>query len=591
MFKINQDTVRTNTLTVSIEKIDRYEKIFQDISEVNAYAGYQVILPNGSTKYIRYDDVDLVGKSLHIISNNSIEFNVSKIWSRKSNSEELANPERIFQLLDSYVKHRGKDFEEKLYSLYAEARKKLDYSILQKTLRKSIEVVSPVIMNIINHIDTGALSEFVLTGGIVKPPKCLIKPWDPTAETNTNTRNRTYLDTDYMDLVIYSLMVKSVIPIIADFGYIHSDQFRDGHMEYIMFNNMLDIHPLSELPGMRKLLAFTKDFVITADMTEKVGVKPTKSLMISREISEDDVPTYVVAGVIVKRVSALLFLGDTDERNAVTMVNKANASVLKSDKSGGGLTKSRTLTRSGGGQDDSDDKESYADSILVESRLTILDEVSYNFYLGDLNRIFRDMGFDGYDKLEYYASIAEKAATELLDRNLSWGQDYLIDITLLEIMKPDRDGPNSVGGRYVNYQAKKNEVIAVFTIMCLLGYERLAILFIAKNIPSDGIATINASQSKVALSKNLRDELLKHYPLGKESGGRSSTITHPAIDSVSMLVNSFVGGRWVETVGSDFIVEVYGMYTSKLVIGDLFDQLVSYIITLRERKQNRRYTV
>jgi hypothetical protein len=102
---------------------------------------------------------------------------------------------------------------------------------------------------------------------------------------------------------------------------------------------------------------------------------------------------------------------------------------------------------------------------------------------------------------------------------------------------------------------------------------------------------INASQSKVALSKNLREELLKHYPLAKETGGRTSTTTHPAIDSVSMLVNSFVSGRWVETVGSDFIVEVYGVYTSKLVIGDLFDQLVSYIITLRERKQKRRYNV
>jgi len=241
-----------------------------------------------------------------------IDFNISTLISKR-NKDEI-DSDKQFLLLNAYLDYKGHDFKSNLMQLYKDA----DDLLMMLINRKDINPLPySMVHNIINMFDPADVYHFVADVFKVKTPSALAESFDKVRETDGDgTRAQTYLKKDYYELAALNIILKAVLPVIGQFGYLKNSYINGTHKEYILFNFIV-AHPIYKSPAMVKLYQFVEKLVEISFKKDDVAA----IRVIEKRIPKEEMPLYILSSVVFSKISIATIVDDGDGNNVITRMH------------------------------------------------------------------------------------------------------------------------------------------------------------------------------------------------------------------------------------------------------------------------------
>jgi hypothetical protein len=282
-----------------------------------------------------------------------IDFTIGTIISKR-NKDELDGKQ--FTLLNEYLNYKGEEFKAELFQRLVNADDEIIMSINQADLHPlPYQIIHPIL----DMFDLMDIFNYIKNVYRIKAPSNLMEEFDPQIEQDgRGTRIQTYLKDDYYELAALSMIVKVTIGPLCHFAYIKSSEINTIHKEYILFHFFKNHHLFWTAP-MTKLLGLVEKLV----ELPTAGPEAESVRILEKQIAKEDMNIFILAIVVIQRISIAPIVDDNENRNIITKVYNYINNKLKSS---GDVSKSvrnktpLTDTESGGG-----DKESIIESYRI----------------------------------------------------------------------------------------------------------------------------------------------------------------------------------------------------------------------------------
>jgi hypothetical protein len=394
--------------------------------------------------------------------------------------------------------------------------------------------------------DLESVHNWITFSSGVQIPTTIDADYQPSVGDN-KSREKTYLKSDYMQLVSLSVLMRCMIPIWGQ--YITNIRQESGNQfkEYYAFQ-LLNKSAVAKCAAMEKLRLYIE---------HNVGEDKQNPNNTISGISSEDFGYWLLAFISIRR----LCLGDVrglDPRfHLISFIFKTILQKVRNNDSNfeNGVKFKNIEERSG---PDSENKISALERYKIKTNISLGETVELEYSI-------RDMA-DAATKLSY------KVDPQLLNRSLQSSQalmqQRLLDpqITLLRwVFKP------VISPRGLMYLPKPIVVQALGVAEAVLwarGHKYLALLCSSYPVISDKEMVISPVDSKMRVPKELTDELDKVYPFtsatnSKKAGVKQVSLVARSIDTVSDNLTMF---SWRSTADESMLQEVFGNTNRKIPI-------------------------
>jgi hypothetical protein len=178
----------------------------------------------------------------------SISFPVSSFISKR-NKDDLGLGSQ-YDLVNSYLNHKGNDFKIDLYRRYSEAEVSIVSDITRKELYPLPSNVSDKILEKFNFTE---VKDWLKNIYRYKAPNTLKDSFEEFQESVLGfTKDQTYIKDEYLDLVAFITILKTVLPTIAYYAELREDDIVSNQREVILFNFILRNKALGNSPAVNK---------------------------------------------------------------------------------------------------------------------------------------------------------------------------------------------------------------------------------------------------------------------------------------------------------------------------------------------------
>lgn len=496
-------------------------------------------------------------------NNKDIEFILSSVVSKR-NKEDLDDPDQ-FTLLNSYLDYKGEQFKDMLFDALAQ-----EYQYIMDELLLSSEIYPlpyRIVNNIISLFDFVDLFNFIKYEFKLPPPANLMDVFDEKIEKDLRgSRVQTYLKDDYIELATVATIIKAATPTITHYAYIKQKDFSSTHKEYMLFhilkpNYICSSNAIIKLQGLiEKLIEQTnKD-----DDSDAIRV-------LEKQLPKDELPTYLLAIVILQKIAVAPLIGDDGSRNIITKVYNYVNNKLKAT---GDIAKS---IRSKNPMPDTEsgivgDTESFLESHRLLESVESSYRIELNWAVSDIGRILYQMPLP--QKQIINMDILEEAKVfckKFLDGNIERPQIDILSTIFKTIIDPR-------GFDYLTIDNIYNLLSVGFSYLWGLGSKNLALLLVSQlDESSSGDLSINITTNKSRLSKELREELDYYYPYKRIIN--ATTFNNIVEDVINNLTTEFYTSKWVCVAEGKYIEEVVGEVNhNKLIPIDIKNMLAEFFI-------------
>lgn len=511
--------------------------------------------------YSSFNRTEVVVKVKH--NAKEIEFIISSVVSKR-NKEDLDNPDQ-FTLLNSYVEYKGTEFKDKLFEALSQ-----EYQYIMDDILLSSEIYPlpyRIVNNVIELFDFNDLFNFIKFNFRLQPPSNLADVFDEQIEKDSRgSRVQTYLKDDYLELATVATIIKVAALPLTQFAYVKQKDFSPTHREYMLFH-VLKPNPICDTNSMIKLQGLIEKLI---EQTNKDDESDAIRVL-EKQLPKDELPTYLLAIVIMQKIAVAPLVGDDSGRNIITKVYnyinnklKATGDIAKSIRSKNPMSDSESGIAG--------DTESFLESHRLLESIEASYRIELNWAVSDISKILYQMPES--QKKHIDLTILEEAKVfckKFLDGNIERAQIDMLSTIFKTIIDPR-------GFDYLTMENIYNLLSVGFAYLWGIGAKGLALLLVSQLDESSGEdLSINITVNKSRLSKELREELDYYYPYKRIIN--ATTFNNIVEDVINKLTTEFYSSKWVCVADSKYMIEVIGEVNhNRLIPIDIKNMLAEFFI-------------
>lgn len=361
---------------------------------------------------------------------------------------------------------------------------------------------------------------------------------------NPGTRERTYLKEDYKWLVTLSVALRIIIPVWGEF--ISRTRRTTGTVfkEYYAYKLLSQTNLIKSEP-MERLRIYVE---------RSLPMDKSKSAAILGGISSTDFPIWVLALVLVRRLSVGDVRGIDNKSTLITFIYKfIRQKVATHDNSFVGLVKDKPLD--GQGQE-SETNLSRLEGYKIKQELPAGDIAIIEYYMQDTESIVRRICPDIDINLLYQSNetIAELATQQI------WTPQIVITQWVLKKVVPPK------GLLYLNKLMVLRAMAAAQALLWHKQHYVLAALVGAVEHTNFDELQLGGTDSRARIPKELQEELGKYYLYFRKPSGKQKVIksVNPAIEAIDSVASMLSEHPWRLTIPQDWLEKVTNNKNSRL---------------------------
>ena len=494
----------------------------------------------------------------------TIIFNVSTIINKR-NKDEIA-ADKQFVLLEAYLDYKGDNFKTALMNEYI----KVDEILSDNIGRMEIMPLPNEIVNgILDLIDLDDVYNFIKNVYRYPALNSLGDEFDEKIiKDGHGTRVQTYIKDDYLQLVSFVQVLKSIIGPIGEFGYMNSTELGKAHNHYVLFN-FITQHKIAESAPYIKLYGLVNHVIVSLSKSED----ETLIRVIEKQLPSDEIVVWVLSIVMMQKIAMATIVDDTDVKNVITRTyNFVNNKLKVKGDTSNAIRSKRPMVDSESGDGD---PESILESYRIVSELPKGFIVEMDYYLGDLINT-PDLIDPKIDPV--VLGEARSFTQKLSDSKLSKAQITLLGWILKDVLDPRELN-------YVKMETILKLMALTFAYLWQNDFKYLALLLTALKVENDDAIVINFTTNRSRVTKDLKDIMDTIYPYKKiiVSTSTANREVNVADNAINILAEEFYKHRWVFTANSEYILEATNSKTLSInVPSDLKIQLAKLIIHINK---------
>jgi len=479
----------------------------------------------------------------------------------KRDKEEL-DPESQYNLLNSYLEYKGKDFRQLLFIAIADA----EYAIQETSYCKGLSnpPVGPI-HKVLDIFDMADIEHFVRDIYKVIPPENLMASFDQRIESDgLGTRAQTYIQQDYYELAAITIPIKVIIGLLSMYGIMKTSSMAQVHKEYILYE-LFTNHPINNYPSIVKL----RDWAgVLINLTVKPGEIESVTV-IEKQLPLAELPNYILAVVLLQKISIAVIIKDNQSRNIITRIYNYIINKLKTK--GGSVAKIRDKDPLSDTDSSSGDKESMLEAYRVVSNLTAGTEEELDWYVGNINFLIRDMG--GCPNM----ALLE----DMLQRNKCF---YNVAITKEQLIIAGYIFKDILDPRalmYINIHGIINIISLGFVLAWERGHKEMAMLLSARALCSEEDEVDIGATPNVRVDPEIKKRLQELYPYNKQLNvNKIESVVEAAISEITYAV---FGHKWLHNMPDQCLTELFGERLPRVLDPNFKNQLGALIIDICQR--------
>ena len=489
------------------------------------------------------------------------------------------NQQDIFQVINSYWESLSDETQTNIFDIYNNVFNTLcsaNEINNQITLRKLITAEVTKLLKLQNFDN---IARWMAYKSNIIIPTHLDNEYIDSID-KPGSRNRTYLISDYIDLVCLSILLRSMVPIWGEYMSLISNDMGNSLKEYYAFQLLNDSDILNH-KVFDKLITFI-NCIAGKDLEHNSSVV--------KLLSSEDLLTWVLALTVIKKVCIADVSGVNPRANIVTYIHKFVTDIIKEDS-----TSEKAIKKKG-------DKDSYSPELDEKLSSLESDKIKHSLSVGQISEI--ELMVDDVFKVAY--KLCPNLNTELLKNSLVSSEELIkypiseIQLTILKwLIKP------IIPSRGVDYLNKKKvtELLgATQSILWEKNHKYLALLITSHLDKSDYSFNISGCDRKNQLTKENTSKLnelfrISYFGIKKVKDVRSQNLVIQTIEKISndlfsvfqKTEDELCSFSWKMTADNRLITEFFGVnnikYNKIPISPDIRNILASLIIELAiERK-------
>ncbi len=446
--------------------------------------------------------------------------------------------EDVFRIINLYLQSLPANTQTMLFEYFAKIKYDLE-NIWDKNALYSH--LSNIVAEIYNLFNFDMVKDWILKN--IHIPNLEINftgSYEPSMD-DSGSRDQTYLRSDYTDLVTLSILLRLMLPIWHEFIERTKKEYGNSFKEYYAFRILRNSN-LYHCRAMEKLITWIS-FPITAHLDD--------SQLILSGISSEDIPQWLLALVVIRRLIVGRIEGIDPNVHLITYIHKFVIRKIQTSKlSGPDMIRQKT-TRV---DDENEDKESTLDRYKIKYNVSPGEIVEMEFALSNTANLITILAPNLDPKLveSNLQTIQRLQSVKLIDEQI-----ILLSWVTSKVVSPK-------GILYLNKSFLLNIMAVAQAIYTDMGYPTIGFMLTAYPVETaDYLLTTTDGKSRIP--KEIIDELNYHYPFVKRSGRKSTTtkVISPALAAVDRIVAGFSTKSWALTASDDQLRQNYGEYFSR----------------------------
>lgn len=494
-----------------------------------------------------------------IHGDETIKWSVS-LFDKINTGEKLEDRYDIFEHINQYWNYISPATQNNIFSCYKRIRDAFNNVWDTTELTKQLYVL---IAELTSYHDLEQIKQWVNFHSNIIMPDNLRTVYTDSYET-PGTSERTYLRKDYEDLVALSVGLRVMIPIWGEFISRTKKETGTKLKEYYAF----------------KLLAYSN--YTTSEPMERLRVYVQHSLpqekmiaaAIITAVSSDDFPKWILALVVVRRLSVADIRGILPNSSIVSSIYKFITGKVRGHDSDflGRITDKETEGQSSDGENNLSKLEGYK----IKQEIPAGDIAIIEYYLKDSQNLAK-MICPSIDP-----NLVE-ACLNGIENNRSY-QIHQTQTTIMQWVLRKAIPPRGI--MYINKNLCLLGMAVTEALLWHNGFHDMAVLSTAIEHDNSDDSVSASSDSRARITKEQVEVLETLYPYSRKPTGKQRVVknVNPAVESIDLLCGQFKQCNWRVMVPEQLLETVPNFNRGLYVIPyDIKIKTAALVISLANR--------
>ena len=468
-------------------------------------------------------------------------------------------PDKVFLILNGYIKHKGDAFSKELYERLLDSKN----ATFLEASKKGLEPMPlHIVHNILDLFDFEDVKSYIANSGLIRIPSMLPDEYDLEMELDEKgSREQTYLKNDYLELVTLVTILKSTTGVIGNYASIKSNILaKNSYKELLLFSFYIS-HPIFKIAPFKKVY----DSIVKLIDRLYSDRENTAIRIIERNINKDSYAAYITADTVIQKLLVNSELLDTDVRNTITKIYHYASNRIKLKDNGSKIK----IKHFANGDTDGSDPEAVLESYRTPTELSEGDVVEFRDVFSDPYRLARELGADtNPDRINSMIKAFKKLEEPLPVEECK----YIVSWLFKSVTDP----------RSFDYLLMDELIVALAVGSIYLwdnDYKDIVLLLSSFSSSVDDFKLNFSLRNKIHPS--IREELVKVFPNNKALVGINGTTESSYIeDTIGTLSKQIMGYNLVSILPIGMLREANNGDREVKVNESIKNRLAEYILFL-----------
>jgi len=486
----------------------------------------------------------------------------SKLWNVEMfNRSKFQNLELLFANLNGYLNTLPIESQDQMWMLYTEIFQIFD--TVNDTMRLH-QLLQAKIAQLYLLVSFEDLKRWVrLYGTICAPDDLKI---DHQAIDSKMTQRLTYLKEDYYDLVVFSILLKLMVPVFGEAIRRIGKEVRSNFKEHYVFS-LLSKSQLVSLPPFFRLRDYVEATTLNEERKDPAGYR--KASAVFGGLGTSELPDWLLSKVIIRRVAIHEEL--TGDNVIANVYHAIDQQMFSLDKTFGGRVNKKELYNGSVEEDNASVVENYK----VKQEITNGDLCILSVYMDDyLTAIAHVDPTYNPELLQIcYANMEQ-------NKHLSIGKHH---ITLTQWVMAKAIPPRGIPS--LNKQSLLKALTITQALLWHWGFVELAALMFSEVTESTGLKSLIPPSRLVKKTVDDLAVMYPHYQLSTANSANTRTM-NIAVKAINLMATELTQNDWVflsppsllELIG---VSDVNRAYSVSAEIRQQIAELIFKIYSLR----------